>query len=648
MASLTLFILLFAFLVNPLMGFATNKTNLVHEDTVSSLIQTRDQKLTDLNWIENWAAVGDSYTAGIGSGQLFRGKSEDHACSRYDQSYPVILDRMFGPGVKSFAFKACSGARTADIKEQIRGLNDNLDLVVMSAGGNDLCLSSIISRCIMLPLTMNRCHESISTARDGITRVLIPNVRDLLQELQPKMKKNGVVILVLYARFFSEENEDCATYQDWTFLGQRRSGFRLSVARRREFNDLVVDVNNALLELADEIRKDDPPFYFRTAHWDQFVGDYKGRFCEPGSSGEYPDSSQPNLQFFKHHTKRDPEKDIANKRDLENMIDAPPLARNATMSILENSLESRDNISPNCPGDDGFKIGWGLPDRFGKYFHPNEKGHVTIASYVLEAIYAARSVILDLPQPICHIVDDFHCNVPDERQDLAASRRYARTDVLHYNIEKFCNSIEPSGVDWTEQRNYNRGSPEEHTFLITTRNGVSTFDRNACYESFDKIVHSCKSYDDMWKFGGYHSEKNHRYEIIITNSGYKRPPHGRPRNTCAGDRKGSFTFYRLRGYGRATADWGRMHLLPAIKSCVGTWVDPQKEMHDITDWQFYYWYEEGGQRAHFPVPEGFEWQATFWTHAGVMQRCFKSNYVQKAAGMVCITILSLLLCLRSR
>ncbi|PKY00153.1 SGNH hydrolase [Aspergillus campestris IBT 28561] len=635
MAPLTLFILLFAFLVNPLLGFAINETKLIHGDTVSSLIQTRDQRVTDLDCVKKWAAVGDSYTAGIGAGSLYRGEREDHACSRYDQSYPVILNRMIGPGVKSFSFKACSGARTADIKEQIRNLDKNMDLVVLTAGGNDLCLSSIISRCILLPLTQGRCHEIISKARDSITRVLVPNVQELLQELEPKMNTDGVVIFVLYAQFFSVENEDCAKYHDWTFGGLRREGFKLSTGRRREFNDLVVDVNNALTNLAEQFRQEDHGFYFRTANWDKFVGDYKGRFCEPGSSGVYPDPAQPNLQFFKHFTKRDLEKDIASKRDLENIIDEPPLARNATMSVPGNSLGLRDNIKPDCPGDDGINFGFGLPDRFGKYFHPNEKGHITIASYVLEAIYAARSAVLGLPQPICHIVDNFQCTVPNERADLDASRRYADRQILHDNALSFCTGITPSGIDWTEQRTFERGTPEEHTFLITTRNGAEHYDQEDCLESFAKIVDSCKSYDDTWKYGGYHEENNHRYQISITNSGHRRLPHGPVKTTCEAKRHGKWTHYKLKGYGGATAGNANRALFPSIKLCV-TPGDVRKTQYkqNVRDWNFYYPYDEGHEED--PVPEGYEWQLNFRSPAGYLERCFKSNRVQKLVGLICI------------
>lgn len=97
---------------------------------------------TDYSWIKNWAAVGDSFTAGIGSGNLYSHNDDSKACSRYDYTYPVIMNRFFGPSVQNFRYPACSGATTSGIYKQIQALPTGLDLVIFTAGGNDLCLVS--------------------------------------------------------------------------------------------------------------------------------------------------------------------------------------------------------------------------------------------------------------------------------------------------------------------------------------------------------------------------------------------------------------------------------------------------------------------------------------------------------------------------
>lgn len=94
----------------------------------------------DFGWIKRWAAIGDSFTAGIGSGNLYSQQKEDLDCSRYDHSYPAIVNTALGPTIQDFQYTACSGARSEQIYEQVSKLEDALDLVMMTAGGNDLCL----------------------------------------------------------------------------------------------------------------------------------------------------------------------------------------------------------------------------------------------------------------------------------------------------------------------------------------------------------------------------------------------------------------------------------------------------------------------------------------------------------------------------
>lgn len=82
--------------------------------------------------------------AGIGAGHNYvsSDKPADVKCSRYDESYPAVLERQFGSAAGDFYFKACSGDRTGPIYEQAYGLPTNMDFVTLTAGGNDLCLVS--------------------------------------------------------------------------------------------------------------------------------------------------------------------------------------------------------------------------------------------------------------------------------------------------------------------------------------------------------------------------------------------------------------------------------------------------------------------------------------------------------------------------
>lgn len=105
------------------------------------VLNKRDGNPADFGWIKKWAAVGDSFTAGIGAGSPLGSALSSRAdweCSRYDRSYVKVLDRAFGE--TGFQFVACSGDRTEDIYAQVQNLDGDLNLVMMTAGGNDLCL----------------------------------------------------------------------------------------------------------------------------------------------------------------------------------------------------------------------------------------------------------------------------------------------------------------------------------------------------------------------------------------------------------------------------------------------------------------------------------------------------------------------------
>lgn len=129
----------------------------------AELVQRADDNAADFNWIKRWAAIGDSYTAGIGTGSAlgsFFQKRDDYWCSRYDGSYAQILNKAFGPAVSKFQFIACTGDASDQIYKQVTDkLEKDLNLVMMTAGGNDLCLASVIKKCVFCT-SLSPLHSS--------------------------------------------------------------------------------------------------------------------------------------------------------------------------------------------------------------------------------------------------------------------------------------------------------------------------------------------------------------------------------------------------------------------------------------------------------------------------------------------------------
>ncbi|GAB3795957.1 SGNH/GDSL hydrolase family protein [Humibacter antri] len=87
-----------------------------------------------------YAALGDSYSAGMGAGD------ETGRCRRSPHGFPQQLAKS--KTIVLSRFVACSGATTSDVLEhQIDALDPQIDLVTITIGGNDLDVSVLPSAC---------------------------------------------------------------------------------------------------------------------------------------------------------------------------------------------------------------------------------------------------------------------------------------------------------------------------------------------------------------------------------------------------------------------------------------------------------------------------------------------------------------------
>jgi hypothetical protein len=64
--------------------------------------------------------------------------SADYTCSRYDHAHPYLIhhdDRIGDPAARTFQFKSCSGALTADVLgEQIPAIDAGQEVILLSIG----------------------------------------------------------------------------------------------------------------------------------------------------------------------------------------------------------------------------------------------------------------------------------------------------------------------------------------------------------------------------------------------------------------------------------------------------------------------------------------------------------------------------------
>ncbi|RDW86124.1 uncharacterized protein DSM5745_02766 [Aspergillus mulundensis] len=604
-----------------------NTLNVFHSSPPSDTLSP-----DNFRWVERWAAIGDSFTAGIGSGQLYSKSDGDTRCSRYDRSYPALIERRLGPSVKVFEYLACSGARTGGIFQQALSLRQDLDLVVLSAGGNDLCLSSILTTCIFLPFQGEKaCQDILDKAQENIDTILKQNLRQVLSALNSKVKKNGIIVFALYAQYFNTQNNECADKQDWSFpQGLPFSGLKLTIERRQKFNNLVANINKAIKEVIHEYQHD-PWIKYRItyADWEVWAREaVKGQFCVPGTTRAYPDDWQPDLHFFRPSLRsRGSDHDELKKKGLiyhkkvnETEIQEDELAiyntflyksANPAADALK-ALEPRTPTPPGCPGDDKASFGIGLPDRWGKLFHPNELGHRTMASFVMEAIIAVRSGILGIEHPICKQIDQFNCNSP-----WVTDHRYLSTDVLTETVKTYCKEVVPrEGQKWADERLFYKGTPEAHTYRIEARAGVSEYSEQQCLLAFNRIIHGCNRITKNpmnFKLGGSYYFGSFRYILRPVGKQRPWPVIEKPYGKCEGNDEGSMSTYTLYGAGWASSDRGRK-FYKAMSDCIG-WT--------VNSYSFKYFDR--------PDKDGYEWKMiVHWPDH--VKKCFRNDKVQKEAG----------------
>lgn len=239
--------------------------------------------------------------------------------------------------------------------------------------------------------------------------LLKANVKQILEELDSKMHKNGLVLYVLYAQFFNVDTEQCGRDQNWNLLPliPGMNSLPLTRERRQRFNDLVDGTNAVLRDAIKEVKRAKKIKYrIRTVDWDDWARfGVRGQFCEPGTIGLYPDKGQPELQFFKPNTSRGGKYKRLEQRD--SVSDVPNISFENTVlykspnpaAIAKRRLDSRAPLPPGCPSDnlpeedgdekegednkDELRRSWGLglPDSIGRFFHPNELGHTTIGAF---------------------------------------------------------------------------------------------------------------------------------------------------------------------------------------------------------------------------------------------------------------------------
>ncbi|MFJ9763498.1 SGNH/GDSL hydrolase family protein [Streptomyces erythrochromogenes] len=150
-----------------------------------------------------YVALGDSYSSGLGAGN-YDGASGN--CKRTTRAYPALWAAAHSP--QTFAFTACSGARTGDVLSgQLGPLNSGTDLVSITIGGNDAGFSDVMTTCVLQ--SESTCVNRVNQAKAYVDSTLPAQLDQVYNAIDSRAPAARVVVLG-YPRFY-KLNGTCTT-----------------------------------------------------------------------------------------------------------------------------------------------------------------------------------------------------------------------------------------------------------------------------------------------------------------------------------------------------------------------------------------------------------------------------------------------------
>ena len=142
----------------------------------------------------NYVALGDSYSSGLGAGTSYTGGSCDLSTGAYANLWAAANHPA------SFRTVACAGATTADVLSgQIPALAATTSLVSITAGGNDVGFSTIMTTCALHGTSA--CVAAVTTA-ENTAATSLPAKLDALYGAIHVAAPNAKVVVLSYPLFY--------------------------------------------------------------------------------------------------------------------------------------------------------------------------------------------------------------------------------------------------------------------------------------------------------------------------------------------------------------------------------------------------------------------------------------------------------------
>ncbi|KAK3901862.1 SGNH hydrolase-type esterase domain-containing protein [Staphylotrichum tortipilum] len=361
-----------------------------------------------------WTAFGDSYAAGIGAGN--KHSSDAGKCRRRVNAYPnqIQADGSLAGWVDvEFDFLACSSAVITDVQAQIATFRDgpqsHKGFATISIGGNDAGFSAIIEACLVrAKFGSPSCDSVLETTTATVNSAAMrQNLEDAYRAILDAARAPGRLItsfrLVVtgYPHFFNEETTDCNSrhMSFWGFAEPNKQ--YLTVERRKQLNKLVSDMNNVVKAAAETVSKASTFGQVVFVSIDELFEGH--RFCEPGVTE--PNNKTPNTWFFLLQGRDvspdgsllppsypdEPVNLVPSECDAILNGDTPPLGDGWGEFMLcaaqQGTAEGNQLADWITDDSDGNLLGGiGIPEAWGKAFHPKSIGHARIKQAIIDRL----------------------------------------------------------------------------------------------------------------------------------------------------------------------------------------------------------------------------------------------------------------------
>ncbi|SDS78642.1 GDSL-like Lipase/Acylhydrolase family protein [Agromyces flavus] len=154
-----------------------------------------------------YAAVGDSFAAGVGGGSYL-----DTSCYRSANSYPRQLDADANKRLVSFP--ACTGASTVETLAQIATISTTAKVVTVTVGGNDVGFSNVMRNCFAFP--SDSCQSSIDAgAAIAASQAFRDKVAGVITAIRTRTEPDAKVIVAGYPLLFHLNSSGVNTRYQW-------------------------------------------------------------------------------------------------------------------------------------------------------------------------------------------------------------------------------------------------------------------------------------------------------------------------------------------------------------------------------------------------------------------------------------------------